>query len=226
MTAPSIFVLDEPALAVRVAASTEPSEPFWRALSAAQRAADQIEAAALALDLAAVALAAAVAVVLGPSDAVAADRAASPLLAWARGVPLQRVLDLAAEGADVVSAEHGVLPPGRSAGSHLPRAAGVGWALRLQGASGVVLAAFDAEARTDPDLGHALNFAAVQASRTVFVVRSAPGDRSLAVEGLAYGVPAEPVSGAHPAAVLGAVRDAAQHVRQGHGPVLLEILVH
>ena len=122
---------------------------------------------------------------------------------------------------NVVSAS---TPPG----SQLPITAGVGRAMKLAGRGEVAVALCGHGAVASGDFHVGLNFAAVSRSPVVFVV-STQGDlsdatatRSVAIKGIAYGIPATEVDGGDPLAVEMVMRQAIESARSGKGPQLVD----
>jgi pyruvate dehydrogenase E1 component alpha subunit len=122
---------------------------------------------------------------------------------------------------NVVSAS---TPPG----SQLPVAAGVGRAMKAAGRGDIALALCGHGATATGDFHVALNFAAVSRSPVVFVVATqgdlsdATATRSVAIKGIAYGMPATEVDGGDPLAVEMVVRQALESARSGKGPQLID----
>jgi TPP-dependent pyruvate/acetoin dehydrogenase alpha subunit len=175
----------------------------------------------------------------GPRDAGAA------LL---RGLPVQAVVaqllgtanDLArgrqAPGCLTSPRALNVLPASPHAATRLPHAAGVAWAMKMQGRKTVALAFLDAPETSAEDFHAGLNFAGVYRLPVVFVCvndrASARPDatpetvsETYAVKALAYGIGAIRVDGDDLLAVLAAVREAAQRARGGGGATLVEAVI-
>jgi acetoin:2,6-dichlorophenolindophenol oxidoreductase subunit alpha len=119
-------------------------------------------------------------------------------------------------------------------GAHLPIAAGAAWSARLRGTSQVAVAFFGDGATNIGAFHEALNLAAVWSLPVLFIcennlymeytpigsvtaVANPAADRAPA-----YGLPAEVVDGNDVVAVMDAVARAAERVRSGHGPTILE----
>jgi pyruvate dehydrogenase E1 component alpha subunit len=121
-----------------------------------------------------------------------------------------------------------VVSPSTPPGSQLPIAAGVGRAMRRAGRGEVAVALCGHGAVATGDFHVGLNFAAVARAPVVFVV-STQGDlseatatRSVAIKGIAYGIPAMEVDGDDPLAIEMVVRQAAESARAGRGPQLVD----
>ena len=115
----------------------------------------------------------------------------------------------------------------------LPVACGLALAAQLNKTGSVALAFAGEGASREGDFHEALNLAAVWKLPVIFVVEnngyalSTPVDQQIAVQDLAdaapgYGMPGEVVDGNDIAAVIDAVRRAADLARRGGGPTLLE----
>ena len=178
---------------------------------------------------------------LDDEDWSAPDLSTALLWASARGVPTETLfhhvfatekdpsLGHAAPGY-FADRSRRILSPGAQATAHLLHAVGVAWAMRLRAARSVVVALARAEAASEPDLHHALNFSAVYRVPILFNIRLnlnqkwTDGAVTVAQKAAAYGLPAERVDGADPLAVLEAARNALELIRRGQGPALLEIV--
>jgi pyruvate dehydrogenase E1 component alpha subunit len=112
-------------------------------------------------------------------------------------------------------------------------AAGVAYGEKRKGADSVALAFIGDGATSEGDFHEALNFAAVFAAPTIFLVQnngyaiSVPLAKqtkapSIAYKGVGYGVRSERVDGNDPVAVLAVMLAAVEHGRAGHGPFLVE----
>jgi TPP-dependent pyruvate/acetoin dehydrogenase alpha subunit len=115
-----------------------------------------------------------------------------------------------------------------AAATHLPQAAGLGWAARLAGKEDVALALFDEEATASGDFHVGLNFAAVYRAQCVFFCvnqrRAETGSPGVAEKSRAYGMSGVLVDGGDLVAVLAVVEDALARARAGQGPTLIEAL--
>lgn len=113
-------------------------------------------------------------------------------------------------------------------GSQLPIAAGVGRAMKMAGRGEVAVAACGHAAVASGDFHVGLNFAAVARAPVVFVVATqgalseATATRSVAVKGIAYGIPAVEVDGGDALAVELTMRQAVEAARSGAGPQLVD----
>lgn len=114
-------------------------------------------------------------------------------------------------------------------GSQLPIAAGVGRAMRMAGRGEVAVALCGHGSVATGDFHVGLNFAAMAKAPVVFVVAtqgdlsSATATRSIAIKGIAYGIPAFEIDGSDPLEVEMAVRQAVEAARTGRGPQLLDV---
>ncbi|MEX1126265.1 MAG: thiamine pyrophosphate-dependent enzyme, partial [Acidimicrobiia bacterium] len=130
-----------------------------------------------------------------------------------------------------------VLPPSITVGGHMIHAVGLAWAERLQGSDRVALTSFGDGATSEGDFHEAMNFAAVFKTPTVFLCQnnqfaiSYPRSEqtkatSIAAKADGYGMPGVEVDGNDVAAVLVAVREAAESARNGDGPALIEAVTY
>ena len=121
--------------------------------------------------------------------------------------------------------------------SQLVHAAGIGYAINYTKKDEVVFAFVGDGGTSEGDFHEALNFAAVWKAPVVFIVQnnqfaiSVPFKKQTASEGIAiksvaYGMPGIQVDGNDFLAMLRAVREAADHCRQGRGPVLIEAVTY
>lgn len=122
-------------------------------------------------------------------------------------------------------------------GTQIPHAAGIGYALRMQGKPHICLGVFGDGAASEGDAHAGLQFAATLKSQTLFFCRnngyaiSTPSwEQSAALgvaqRGVGYGIPALKVDGNDPIAVLLGTRLARETVLGQPGPVLLEALTY
>lgn len=122
-------------------------------------------------------------------------------------------------------------------GTQLPHAAGIGYALRMQGKQSVCLGLFGDGAASEGDAHAGMNFASTRQSQTLFFCRnngfaiSTPSTEQYAGQGIAergvgYGMPAVRVDGNDPIAVLQATKTARAEVLNRSGPVLVEALTY
>lgn len=118
-----------------------------------------------------------------------------------------------------------------------PQAVGFGYAARHRSEDTVVLCYAGDGATSEGDFHEALNFAAVFAAPVIFFIQnnhyaiSVPLARqtkapSLAHRGPGYGIPAVRVDGNDVLAVWAVVRSAADRIRQGGGPELIEAVTY
>lgn len=114
-------------------------------------------------------------------------------------------------------------------------AIGYAVARRLQGREELVTICIGEGATSEGDASEALNLAAVERAPVLFLVfnnewaLSKPSGEQMAApltdRAHGFGIPAASVDGLEPEAVYSACTQAAQHVRGGHGPFLLELRV-
>ena len=130
-----------------------------------------------------------------------------------------------------------ILPPSITVGGHMIHAVGLAWAERLQGSDRIALTSFGDGATSEGDFHEAMNFAAVFKTPTVFFCQnnqfaiSHPRSEqtratSIAAKADGYGMPGVEVDGNDVAAVLVAVREAAESARNGDGPALIEAVTY
>lgn len=116
-------------------------------------------------------------------------------------------------------------------------AAGIGFGLKYKKLPGVVFAYFGDGGTSEGDFHEGMNFAAVWKSPVVFVCSnnqyaiSHPTTKqtvsdSIAIKSVAYGMPGIQVDGNDFFAVYAASKAAADHAREGKGPVLIEALTY
>lgn len=134
------------------------------------------------------------------------------------------------------SHRRGVIIGSSAVGPQLPKAAGIGLALKWRGKGEVCFVSFGEGATSQGDFHEALNFAALHACPVIYFCEnnhwaiSVPESRQVAGPGVAsraaaYGIPGAVVSGDDFAAVHAAVREAADRARRGDGPSLIEARV-
>lgn len=122
-------------------------------------------------------------------------------------------------------------------GNQLPQAVGAGVAMRLRGSEEIAVGCCGDGATSTGDFQVALASAVALQSRCLFVVQnnhwaiSIPTAaqtraRSIADKATAHGIPRARVDGNDAPAIWSAVREAAEHVRQGKGPALLELVTY
>jgi pyruvate dehydrogenase E1 component alpha subunit/2-oxoisovalerate dehydrogenase E1 component alpha subunit len=115
-----------------------------------------------------------------------------------------------------------------SVASHLPHATGLAWAARVSGDKTAVLSFMDEGATSQDDFQSGLNFAAVWKAPVVFVCQNggeAPDmvvSRTVAIKGLAFGVPSVRVDGSDVFALYSVVKGALDLARAGRGPTFVE----
>lgn len=135
------------------------------------------------------------------------------------------------------SPERGFIGPVSPLGEMIPLMAGIALAMKIQKRDGAVLVFIgDGGSSTGPT-HEGLNFAAVQDLPLILVIEnngwaySTPTARQtrltrLADRALAYGIPGETVDGNDALAVHGAVAEALERARAGHGPTLVEAVTY
>ena len=122
-------------------------------------------------------------------------------------------------------------------GPQLPQAVGAAWAAKLRKTGDVVIGFCGDGATSGPDFHAAMTFAGVQRTPSVIVCQnnhwsiSVPTARqtasaTIAIKGLAYGVPSLRVDGNDVLAVLSVVRDAVDRARRGEGPTFIEAVTY
>lgn len=127
----------------------------------------------------------------------------------------------------------GIIPIISPLGATLPVACGVGMVLKQRGKGNVALVHFGEGTTSLGNVHEAMNFAAVRKLPVIFICNnnqyaySTPVEKqfavkSLAVRGLAYGMPGESVDGTDVLAVYDAVERASERARAGEGPTFLE----
>jgi len=121
--------------------------------------------------------------------------------------------------------------------TQVPQAAGLGYALRLQGSKTICATFFGDGSASEGDVHTALNFAATRKSQVLFFCRnngyaiSTPtkdqyGGEGIAERGVGYGMPAIRVDGNDALAVYLATKAARDRILSGPGPVLLEAMTY
>ncbi len=159
--------------------------------------------------------------------------------ALTRGLPLRAFLAHALGNTHDVA--HGRQAPGllgsrschllsvsSSVASHLPHATGLAFAARARGDKAAVLAFLSEDATSQDDFQSALNFAAVWKAPVVFVCQNggeAPeltAARTVAMKGLAFGVPSVRVDGNDVLALYSVIKGALDLARTGRGPTFIE----
>lgn len=115
-----------------------------------------------------------------------------------------------------------------SVASHLPHATGLAWAARTSGDQAAVLAFLDEGATSQDDFQSALNFAAVWKAPVIFVCQNGcespelTASRTVAMKGLAFGVPSVRVDGSDVLALYSIIKGALDLARAGRGPTFVE----
>ena len=121
--------------------------------------------------------------------------------------------------------------------TQVPQAAGLGYALRMQGSKNICATFFGDGSASEGDVHTALNFAATRKSQVLFFCRnngfaiSTPtqdqyGGQGIAERGVGYGMPAIRVDGNDALAVYLATKAARDHIISTPGPVLLEAMTY
>lgn len=158
---------------------------------------------------------------------------------WLRGVPLSTIYRywIGDERGSVWEESLRVLPVAIPVGSQALHAAGLGWAMRLQGEASAVLVYFGDGATSEGEVLEAFNFAGVFGTPTVFLCQnnqyaiSVPrsrqtASRTLAQKALAFGFPGIQIEGNDLLAVYGAAKEALDRARSGGGPALIEAVTY
>ncbi|MBN1297950.1 pyruvate dehydrogenase (acetyl-transferring) E1 component subunit alpha [bacterium] len=153
----------------------------------------------------------------------------------ARGVPMHTIYAYWKGDERGNLADRGIrcLPPSVPVGSQLLHATGIGIGLRKRGLPGIAVGFAGDGATSEGDFHEALNFAGVFRARTLFYIQnngwaiSVPfqkqtAAKTIAQRGHAYAVPAMQVDGNDVLAVYEASRIATDHIRNNHGPYLIE----
>ncbi|WP_293676627.1 thiamine pyrophosphate-dependent dehydrogenase E1 component subunit alpha [uncultured Phenylobacterium sp.] len=134
----------------------------------------------------------------------------------------------------VVDTSKGIFGESGTLGGGLVISVGMGMAVKKKKTGQVVVHFFGDGGSNRGTFHESLNWAAVQKLPCVYICEnngwavSVPVSESTAVENIAdrahgYGIPGVIVDGADPAAVMDAVRTAAERARSGQGPTLIEI---
>ncbi len=178
---------------------------------------------------------------LAPDDYfVPALREASAALY--RGLPLRTYLAQMLGNANDLA--HGRQMPGQvgsrasrhvigssSVAAQMPHATGLAWAARMRGERAVVVGFVGDGGTSEDDFQSGLNFAAVFKAPVVFVCQnnqwaistplsSQTAARSIAIKGLAFGVPSFRVDGNDVLALYAVIKDAVDRARAGRRPQL------
>jgi len=121
--------------------------------------------------------------------------------------------------------------------SQIPHATGLAMGAKISGDKNVVLCFFGDGATSEDDFHAGLNFAAVYRAPVVFVcqnnqwaistpVAGQTESETLAIKGLAYGIPSMRVDGNDVFAMLATIRDAVDRARDRGGPTFIEALTY
>ena len=124
-----------------------------------------------------------------------------------------------------------------SVASQMPHAAGLAWAARIRGDQTVVVCFVGDGGTSEDDFQSGLNFAAVFKAPVVFICQnnqwaiSTPtsaqtASRSIAIKGLAFGVPSLRVDGNDVLALYAAIKNAVDQARAGGGPSFIEAVTY
>jgi Pyruvate/2-oxoglutarate dehydrogenase complex, dehydrogenase (E1) component, eukaryotic type, alpha subunit len=124
-----------------------------------------------------------------------------------------------------------------SVASQMPHATGLAWAARMRGERAVVVGFVGDGGTSEDDFQSGLNFAAVFKAPVVFVCQnnqwaistplsSQTASRSIAIKGLAFGVPSFRVDGNDVLALYAVIKDAVDRARAGQGPSLVEAVTY
>ena len=124
-----------------------------------------------------------------------------------------------------------------SVASQMPHATGLAWAARMRGEQTVVVGFVGDGGTSEDDFQSGLNFAAVFRAPVVFVCQnnqwaiSTPlstqtAARSIAIKGLAFGVPSFRVDGNDVLALYAVIKDAVDCARVGRGPCFIEAVTY
>ncbi|GAC1479428.1 MAG: thiamine pyrophosphate-dependent dehydrogenase E1 component subunit alpha [Candidatus Dormibacteria bacterium] len=131
------------------------------------------------------------------------------------------------------SRRRGVIIGSSTVGPQIPKAAGIGLALKWKGEGGLCFVSFGEGATSQGDFHEGLNFAAIHRCPVIFFCEnnhwaiSVPQSLQIAGRGVAehaaaYGIPGVRVRGDDFFAVHAAVAEAAARARSGQGPSLIE----
>lgn len=122
-------------------------------------------------------------------------------------------------------------------GPQMLHAVGAAWAAKLKGHKKVTVGFMGDGATSQPDFHSAMNFAAVFKVPCVLICQnnhwsiSVPTEKqtaskSIAIKGVAYGVPSARVDGNDVLAVYEVVKEAAERARAGEGPSFIEAVTY
>jgi pyruvate dehydrogenase E1 component alpha subunit/2-oxoisovalerate dehydrogenase E1 component alpha subunit len=124
-----------------------------------------------------------------------------------------------------------------SVASQMPHATGLAWAARMRGERSVVVGFVGDGGTSEDDFQSGLNFAAVFKAPVVFVCQnnqwaistplsSQTAARSIAIKGLAFGVPSARVDGNDVLALYAVIKQAVDRARAGDGPGFVEAVTY
>jgi pyruvate dehydrogenase E1 component alpha subunit/2-oxoisovalerate dehydrogenase E1 component alpha subunit len=124
-----------------------------------------------------------------------------------------------------------------SVAAQMPHATGLAWAARMRGERTVVVGFVGDGGTSEDDFQAGLNFAAVFKAPVVFVCQnnqwaistplsSQTAARSIAIKGLAFGVPSFRVDGNDVLALYAVIKDAVDRARAGGGPSFVEAVTY
>ena len=124
-----------------------------------------------------------------------------------------------------------------SVASQMPHATGLAWAARIRGEHTVVVGFVGDGGTSEDDFQSGLNFAAVFKAPVVFVCQnnqwaistplaSQTAARSIAIKGLAFGVPSIRVDGNDVLALYAVIKQAVDRARAGNGPSFVEAVTY
>ena len=130
-----------------------------------------------------------------------------------------------------------VLPISICVGSHIPHAAGIGWAERLKNGRRIALASFGDGATSEGDFHAGLNFAAVYNSKSIFFCQNnqfaistsrklQTKSQTIAQKAIAYNIPHVQVDGNDVLAVLEVMKQAIDLAREKNIPTFIEAVTY
>jgi 2-oxoisovalerate dehydrogenase E1 component alpha subunit len=145
--------------------------------------------------------------------------------------PLEVVMAALGRTSDLGSRQARIMTTSGLAGTHMPHAAGIAYASKLQGRDEVTLASIDQGGTDSGDWHEALNFAATHKLPLVCLVQDG-ATRAAAMPGQAaidlivkrahgYGMAAESIDGGDFDVALDSLGRAAERARSGEGPTLV-----
>jgi len=165
----------------------------------------------------------------------------------ARGMSEEEILDRALntvddplKGSDFAiygNRKYNIVPAPVPVGNQIPHAVGAAIAAKILGGKAVMVTFFGDGATSRGDFHVGLNFAGVFKAPVVFVIQnnqwaiSVPVTKqtaapTLAIKGLAYGVPSVRVDGNDVLAVYSVAKSAIERAREGSGPTLIEAVTY